>query len=187
MQNFITLGQPLLGEKYVVRRKKRKIIPKIVDTSFRCNTQGQRRHFARTKIVVSLVASTGTHTLLGPKNGWSANYLVMKYLLGTTSLSYSFHSSQSYEQLKCWCLSLEIQPNLKMQSETVLRQLSAIVILLTAASCLGLERQPKLMLQLEAVCSFLSSWRQLSEVVALLTTDFSWCLDRHQATVGGSY
>ena len=38
MQNFITLVQPLLGEKYVEEkeeRKKRKIIPKIVDTTLR--------------------------------------------------------------------------------------------------------------------------------------------------------
>ena len=37
MQNFITLGQPLVGEKYVAqkrKRKERKIIPNIVDTSF---------------------------------------------------------------------------------------------------------------------------------------------------------
>ena len=38
MQNFITLGQPLVGEKYVAqKRKERKIIPNIVDTSFRSN------------------------------------------------------------------------------------------------------------------------------------------------------
>ena len=30
-------------------QKERKIITKIVDTSFRCNTLGQRTHFARTK------------------------------------------------------------------------------------------------------------------------------------------
>ena len=53
MQSFRTLRQPLLGEKYVTRkerkkRKERKIIPKIVDTTFRFNAQGQRTHFART-------------------------------------------------------------------------------------------------------------------------------------------
>ena len=37
VQNFITLGQPLLGEKYVAQKKERKIIPKIVDTSFCSN------------------------------------------------------------------------------------------------------------------------------------------------------
>ena len=53
MQNFKTLGQPLLGEKYVAEkkeRKKRKIIAKIVDTSFRSNANGQRMHSARTNI-----------------------------------------------------------------------------------------------------------------------------------------
>ena len=47
------LGQPLPGEKYVTRkeRKKRKIIQKIVDTTFHCNAQWQRTHFARTKIL----------------------------------------------------------------------------------------------------------------------------------------
>ena len=49
MQSFRTIGQPLLGEKFVTRKKeRRKIIPKIVDTSFRCIAQGQRTHFART-------------------------------------------------------------------------------------------------------------------------------------------
>ena len=53
MQNFITLGQPLLGEKYVAQKekKKRKIIPNIVDTSFRSNAQGQRTQSDRTKII----------------------------------------------------------------------------------------------------------------------------------------
>ena len=39
VQHFITLGQPLLEEKYVAekRKERRKIIPKIVDTSFRIN------------------------------------------------------------------------------------------------------------------------------------------------------
>jgi hypothetical protein len=47
--NFITLGQPLLGEKYVARkRKERKIITNIVDTSFHNNAQGQRTHSTRT-------------------------------------------------------------------------------------------------------------------------------------------
>ena len=32
VQSFRTLGQPLLGEKYVTR-KRRKIIPKILDTT----------------------------------------------------------------------------------------------------------------------------------------------------------
>ena len=31
------------------KRKERKIIPNIVDTSFRSNAQGQRTHSARTK------------------------------------------------------------------------------------------------------------------------------------------
>jgi hypothetical protein len=35
-KNFITLGQPLIGEKYVAR-KRRKTIPKIMDTSLHCN------------------------------------------------------------------------------------------------------------------------------------------------------
>ena len=51
MQNFLTLGQPLLGEKYVAqkrKKKRRKIIPNIVDTLFRSNAQGQRMHSART-------------------------------------------------------------------------------------------------------------------------------------------
>ena len=49
MQNFITLGQPLVGEKYVAQKEKeRKIIQNIVDTSFRSNAQGQRTHSART-------------------------------------------------------------------------------------------------------------------------------------------
>ena len=51
MQNFTTLGQPLLGENYVAQKsKKGKIITKIVYTSFICNPQGQCTHFARTKI-----------------------------------------------------------------------------------------------------------------------------------------
>ena len=52
MQNFITLGQPLLGEKYVAQKKeeRRKIITKIVDTSFRCNAYGQRTQSPRTKL-----------------------------------------------------------------------------------------------------------------------------------------
>ena len=54
MQNFKTLGQPLLGEKYVTqkeeeRKKEEKIIPNIVANTFRCNAHGQRTHFARTK------------------------------------------------------------------------------------------------------------------------------------------
>ena len=50
LQNFRNLEQPLLGKKYVTRKKRRerKIIPKIVDTKFRCNAQGQRTHFAQT-------------------------------------------------------------------------------------------------------------------------------------------
>ena len=46
MQSFRTLGQPLLGEMYVAQ-KERKMIPKIVDTSFRCNAQGQRTNFEK--------------------------------------------------------------------------------------------------------------------------------------------
>ena len=56
MQNFKTLAQPILGEKYVAqkeeKKKKRKIIPNIVDTSFRTNAQGQRTHSARTNKLV---------------------------------------------------------------------------------------------------------------------------------------
>ena len=51
MQNCRTLGQPLLGEKYVTQKEEeeeRNIIPKIVDTTFCCNAQGQRKRFART-------------------------------------------------------------------------------------------------------------------------------------------
>jgi hypothetical protein len=39
-ENFKTLTQPLLGEKYVAqkrKKRKKKIITKIVDSSFRCN------------------------------------------------------------------------------------------------------------------------------------------------------
>ena len=60
MQNFITLGQPLLGEKYVAQKKKRKIIPNIVDTSFRSNAQGQRMHSARTN--TSQIGVNNIHT-----------------------------------------------------------------------------------------------------------------------------
>ena len=43
MQIFITLGQPLLGEKYVAEKKKeRRIITKIVDTFFLSHANGQR-------------------------------------------------------------------------------------------------------------------------------------------------
>ena len=49
MQNFRTLGQPLLGEKYAVE-KERQIISNIEDTSFRSNAQGQRTHSPQTKI-----------------------------------------------------------------------------------------------------------------------------------------
>jgi hypothetical protein len=39
VQNFITLRQPLLGEKYVAEKRKgrRKIIPKMVDILLRSN------------------------------------------------------------------------------------------------------------------------------------------------------
>jgi hypothetical protein len=58
MQNSITLGQPPPGEKYVAeKRKERKIISNIVDTSFRSNAQGQRIHSARTK-------TFGSHAIL---------------------------------------------------------------------------------------------------------------------------
>ena len=42
MQNFKTIAQTLTGEKYVHRkeRKKRKIIRKIVDASFRNHDDG---------------------------------------------------------------------------------------------------------------------------------------------------
>ena len=50
MQNFITLGQHLLGEKYVAQKRKKKIIPNIVDTLFRSNAQGQRTHSARANL-----------------------------------------------------------------------------------------------------------------------------------------
>ena len=40
MQNFITLGKPLGGEKYVAQKKERKIIPRIVDTSFPATPKG---------------------------------------------------------------------------------------------------------------------------------------------------
>ena len=44
MQNFTTLGQPLLGEKYVTQKKKRrKVIPKIVDTTSRAMPKGSAR------------------------------------------------------------------------------------------------------------------------------------------------
>ena len=49
MQNFTTLGHPLLGEKYVAwkgKKEERKIITKIVDTSVRTP------HSARNKIRV---------------------------------------------------------------------------------------------------------------------------------------
>ena len=47
VQNLKTVAQPLLREKYVVKKKERKrryIITKIVDTSFRSHTNGQRMH-----------------------------------------------------------------------------------------------------------------------------------------------
>jgi hypothetical protein len=53
MHNFRTLGQPLLGEKYVTQKEERKKFPKIVDTMFRCNTKGQRTHFALTNYVLA--------------------------------------------------------------------------------------------------------------------------------------
>ena len=44
-----TLGRPWGVPKFVFTLNLRKqIIPKIVDTTFRCNTHGQRMHFART-------------------------------------------------------------------------------------------------------------------------------------------
>jgi hypothetical protein len=60
---LITLGQPLLGEKYVAQkikkeRKKRKIIPKIVDPSFCSNAYGQRTHSAWTNYLVFLFKFT---------------------------------------------------------------------------------------------------------------------------------
>ena len=39
LAQFPILGQPLLGENYVTQTKERKITPKIVDTTFRCNVQ----------------------------------------------------------------------------------------------------------------------------------------------------
>ena len=60
------------------------------------------------------------------------------------------------------------------------RQLPVVVLSLTADTDLWLDRQPELMLHLEAVFSFISSWRQISGILALLMTASSFCLDGRQ-------
>ena len=50
----VKLGQPLLGEKYVTWKEERKKIPKIVDTTFCCNIEGLRTHFARTNLAMAM-------------------------------------------------------------------------------------------------------------------------------------
>ena len=78
MQNFITLGQPLLGEKYVAQKRKerrRKIIPNIVDTLFRSNAQGQRTHSARTKII-SLNCCLSNKILIEPCGGPIGEHII---------------------------------------------------------------------------------------------------------------
>ena len=37
MKNFKTLGQPLVGEKYVTQKERKKNNPKIADTTIRCS------------------------------------------------------------------------------------------------------------------------------------------------------
>ena len=59
MQNFITLPQPLLGEKYVAQKEKKKNNTKY-SGHFRSNAQGQRTHSARTKKRGQVKSASGT-------------------------------------------------------------------------------------------------------------------------------